>query len=205
MSAMVSSATADVLAIAHRFIGKKSRRAVAAQIRNDHPVARRGQQRRDIDIAVNVVGPAVQKNDRRTIGGAGFGVSDIQDAGIDLLERGERCVRPPLDRGQLRPTLFPPSTSRSCRAGRRQLSSRLCRRTCGDDDQLPRTTCIVPMANSPYFQSIETRGRRRQAQDARRGFFHVAWRSDRNAARSSSEKNFGCSHAAKCPPFGSRL
>jgi hypothetical protein len=31
----------------------------------------------------------VQKNDHRAIGRAGFGVSDIQEAGIDLLERAE--------------------------------------------------------------------------------------------------------------------
>src|ERR671911_2205598 len=57
---------------------------MAAQMRHDHPVARRRQQRRDIDEAVNIVGPAVQKNYRRTIGGAAFSVSNIQDAGIDL-------------------------------------------------------------------------------------------------------------------------
>ena len=76
-----------LLAIAERFTGKKSRRAVAAQIRDDHPVAGRRQQRRDVDKAVNVVGPAVQKNDRRTIGGTGFGITDIEQAGIDLLQR----------------------------------------------------------------------------------------------------------------------
>ena len=98
---MISTATDRLLAVAERFTGKKARRAIAAQIRDDHPVARRRQQRGDIDIAVNVVGPAVQKNDRRTIGGAGFSVSDVQDAGIDLLQRSERRVRPRLDRGQL--------------------------------------------------------------------------------------------------------
>ena len=30
-------------------------------------------------------------------------------------------------------------------------------------------------------------------------------RSDRKPARTSSEKSFGCSHAAKCPPFFSLL
>jgi hypothetical protein len=44
-----------------------------------------------MDIAVNVVGPAVEKNHRRTIGGAGFSVANIQKAGIDLLERPKRC------------------------------------------------------------------------------------------------------------------
>src|SRR5918998_3104821 len=74
-----------LLAIPDRLTGKKARRATTAQIRDDRPVALRRQQRRYIDIAVNVVGPAVQKNNRRTIGGAGFSVSNIQDAGIDLL------------------------------------------------------------------------------------------------------------------------
>ena len=84
---MISTRERRLLAVAERVARKKARRAIAAQIRDDHPVARRRQQRRDIDIGVNVVGPAVQKNDRGAIGGAGFGVSDIQDAGIDLLQR----------------------------------------------------------------------------------------------------------------------
>jgi hypothetical protein len=58
---------------------------VTAQMRDHDPVARRCQQRRDIDIAVNIVGPTMQKNYRRIIGGAGFSVSYIEDAGVDLL------------------------------------------------------------------------------------------------------------------------
>ena len=78
---------------------------MAAQMRHDYPVTGRCQQRGDIDEAVNIVGPAVQKNDRRTVGGTGFRVSDIQDAGIDLLERGERRVRTRFDcfRGSILP------------------------------------------------------------------------------------------------------
>ena len=102
IKAMMSTASADGWPLRRRVARKKARRAVAAQIRNDHAVAGRCQQRRDIDKAVNVVGPAVQKNDRRAVGGAGFGVADVQDAGIDLLQRAERGVRPRLDRGQLR-------------------------------------------------------------------------------------------------------
>ena len=89
----MSTATADWLAVAERLARKKARRAITAQIRNDHAVARRRQQRRDVDKAVDVVGPAVQQNDRRAIGGAGFGVTDIQHAGIDLLEWGELYIR----------------------------------------------------------------------------------------------------------------
>ena len=128
--AMISSSDCRLLAVAERFTRKKARRAIAAQIRDDHPVARRRQQRGDIDIAVNVVGPAVQKNDRRAIGRAGFGVSDIQDAGIDLLQRAERRVRPRLDRGQsaaLSCRIARPQ-NRSCRAGRRQWSWPQCPR-----------------------------------------------------------------------------
>src|SRR5262249_8124707 len=54
----------------------------------------------DIDKAVNVVGPAVQKQHWLAIGWAGFGVADIQQTGIDLLQRTERSVRSRLDRGQ---------------------------------------------------------------------------------------------------------
>jgi hypothetical protein len=46
-----------------------------------------------------IVGPAVQEDDRRTIGGAGFHISDIQKAGIDLLQWAKRRVRPGLDLG----------------------------------------------------------------------------------------------------------
>jgi hypothetical protein len=73
-----------LLAVAERFARKKARRAIAAQVWDDHPVAHLRQERRYIDVAVNVVGPAVQKDDRGTIGGPGFGVSNVQDAGIDL-------------------------------------------------------------------------------------------------------------------------
>jgi hypothetical protein len=75
-----------LLAIAECFTGQKARRAIAAQIGDDHPVAGLCQQRRNIHIAVNVVGPAVQKNDRRTIALTSFSVSDVQEAGIDLLQ-----------------------------------------------------------------------------------------------------------------------
>ena len=38
----------------------------------------------------------MQQNDGRTIGGPGFGVTDIEDAGIDLLQRGKRSMAPGL-------------------------------------------------------------------------------------------------------------
>jgi hypothetical protein len=44
----------------------------------------------------------VQKNDRGTIGGACFRVTDVEDAGVDLLQRRERGVRSRLDRRQRR-------------------------------------------------------------------------------------------------------
>ena len=99
---MISTASAAWLAVAERVARKKARRAIAPQIRHDHAVAGRRQQRRHIDEAVNVVGPAVQKNDGRTIGGTGLSVSDIQGAGIDLLQRCERRGGPRPDRGHIR-------------------------------------------------------------------------------------------------------
>jgi hypothetical protein len=60
-----------------------------SQVRNDHPVAGRRQQRRHVDIGVDVVRPAVQKNDRRAVGRTCLGIADVQDAGIDPLQRAE--------------------------------------------------------------------------------------------------------------------
>src|SRR6202790_1939857 len=86
-----------LLAVPERIAGKEARGAVAAQIGNDYPVARRGQHRGDVNKAVNVIRPAVQKNDRRTIRRAGLGVADVELAGVYLLQRTERLVRPRLD------------------------------------------------------------------------------------------------------------
>jgi len=87
-----------LLAVAHRFAGKKSRRAVAANIRNDHSVARGSQQGRNIDKTVDIIRPAMVKNDGGTIGGTRFCIANIQQAGIDLLQRAERRIRSRLDR-----------------------------------------------------------------------------------------------------------
>ena len=40
----------------------------------------------------------MQKNDGGAIDRAGFGVADVEDAGIDLLQWRERCVRAGFDR-----------------------------------------------------------------------------------------------------------
>ena len=71
---------------------ERKRRAVAAQPGRDHPEACRRQHRDDIDEGVDVVGPAVQEDDDGTIGGPGFGITDSEDAGLDLFQRGKRGV-----------------------------------------------------------------------------------------------------------------
>src|SRR5690242_8764164 len=38
---------------------------------------------------MNVVGPAVEENDRGTVARSQFGVSDVENAGVDLPERSE--------------------------------------------------------------------------------------------------------------------
>jgi hypothetical protein len=49
-------------------------------------------------LMIDVIGPTVQKNHWRVIGRTCFGVCNIQDAGIYLLERGERSIRSKPDR-----------------------------------------------------------------------------------------------------------
>src|SRR4030095_10149428 len=58
-------------AVTRRGGRKKARGAVAAQIRNDHPIARRRQQRSNVDKTVDVVRPPVQQEDGGTVGGGG--------------------------------------------------------------------------------------------------------------------------------------
>ena len=132
IKAMTSTASADGWPLRTRVARKEARRAVAAQIGNDHPIAGRRQQRRDIDEAVDVVGPAVQENDRRAIGRTGFGIADIEHAGIDLLQRAEGGVRPRLDGRQRASSAGCAPQSRSSRAARRRRSRRRRRRSGGD-------------------------------------------------------------------------
>ena len=107
MSAMISSATTDGWPLQKGVGGEEPRRPIAAQVGDDHAVAPPGQQRRDIDETVDVIGPAMQQDDHRPVGGAGLGVGHIEHAGVDLLQRREagggewlgRWLRP----GGLRP------------------------------------------------------------------------------------------------------
>src|SRR5262245_2045597 len=68
--------------------------------------------------------------------------------------------------------------------------------------------CCCHIVSSETLATLQCplQPRWRQAQ---RGMVSVQttcpYRNDRNAARSSDVKNAGCSHAAKCPPFGRTL
>ena len=75
-----------LLGVAHGRAGKKAGGAVAAQIGDDDVGSLRLQAPVWRRQAVDVVGPAMEKNDCRTIGGASFGVSNIKQTGVDLLE-----------------------------------------------------------------------------------------------------------------------
>src|SRR4029077_7339517 len=69
--------------------GQERGTAVAAEVRDDHPVAAGRQQRCDLDVAVDVVGEAVHENDRAATGRAGLDVAYVQHAGVDLFHRAE--------------------------------------------------------------------------------------------------------------------
>ena len=70
-----------LLAVAERLVRSEARRPEAAQVRDDHPVAGRRQQRDDVDVAVDVVRPAVQEHGRGTVGRALLDVADVEEAG----------------------------------------------------------------------------------------------------------------------------
>jgi hypothetical protein len=97
------------LTIPDRVAREKARRAIAAQIGHEHPVPLPRQQRSDLVEGMNVVGPTVQQQDDTSVGRTRFRVSDIQHAGIDLLEGPEVAARldqaePPGDDGGERGT-----------------------------------------------------------------------------------------------------
>ena len=142
------------LAVADRVARKKARRAIAAQIRHDHPVARRRQQRRDIDKAVNVVGPAVQKNDRRDHRrdrlrrirhsgrrhrSASAGANEVFVPGLIAGSRLALSCR------------VVPAQNRSCRAERRQWSSRQRQRRRRRSWSISSAILIVSIGKSPWF------------------------------------------------------
>ena len=70
--------------------GEKARRSVAAQIGDDDSVSLRCQDGRDLFKGVDVVRPAVKQNHRRAIRWPRLGVSDIQNAGVNLFQRVKR-------------------------------------------------------------------------------------------------------------------
>jgi hypothetical protein len=84
-----------LLAVAERLVGQKMRRAEAALIRHDHAVACCRQRRRHVDVAVDVIWPAVQQDDGWAVRGTVLGVPHVEQAGVDLLEAGNE-VRPAL-------------------------------------------------------------------------------------------------------------
>jgi hypothetical protein len=52
-------------------------------------VTRSHEPRDDVEVAVDVVRPAVQQEDRRAVGGTEVDVADVQEAGVDLPHRAE--------------------------------------------------------------------------------------------------------------------
>src|SRR6202022_3033235 len=85
-------------AVSKRLARQKAGRAISAQVGDDHPVAGRRQARGDVDETVDVVRPPVQKNHGWAAAGTGLGVSDVENAGLDVLERTERAIPGPSSR-----------------------------------------------------------------------------------------------------------
>jgi hypothetical protein len=70
---------------------------MASEIRNQHAVAFRRKQGRNLGEAVNVVGPAVEENDRSPGSRTDVRVADVQDTGIYLFQLAKRLRTSGLD------------------------------------------------------------------------------------------------------------
>ncbi len=79
----------SLLGIARRIRREESGTAVATQGRNDDPVAGGHQLRSDFVERMDVVRPAMQKDDHRAIGRANVDVADPEIACIDGFQVGE--------------------------------------------------------------------------------------------------------------------
>ena len=75
-----------LLAVARGPVGQEPRAAVAAQVGHDHPAPLRDEQRCDLVVGVDVVGPAVQEQDGGAVLRAGVDVADVEVARVDLLD-----------------------------------------------------------------------------------------------------------------------
>ncbi|MNO87596.1 hypothetical protein D3C76_790190 [compost metagenome] len=80
------------LAVAQGLGRQETRVAITASIRNQHAIALLCQRWRHIRIAVDVVRPTVQQDHHRPVGGTDLGIGNVQQAGLDVLERAERRV-----------------------------------------------------------------------------------------------------------------
>ena len=58
-----------LLAVAERLVRKEASRSETTQVGDDHPVSGGSQQGDDVGVAVDVVRPAVQQDDRRSVAG----------------------------------------------------------------------------------------------------------------------------------------
>ena len=65
----------------------EARAAVTPEVRDDDPEPRVSQQRRDVDVAVDVVWEAVEQHHRAPVGRAGVVVGDVEDARLDVAQR----------------------------------------------------------------------------------------------------------------------
>src|SRR5262249_39547194 len=81
-----------LLAVAHGIAREKPCGPVAPQKRHDRPVARRRERESRVGVAVNVVRPAVEEDDGRSVIRPCFDVPDVEHARIDLLQGSERRV-----------------------------------------------------------------------------------------------------------------
>ena len=85
-----------LLPVAHGLGRSEARGAIAAQVRNDDTEAFRRQDRSNFGERMNVVWPAVQKNDHRAGSRTDLDIANTKGTGVDLLNRPKSaCLRCP--------------------------------------------------------------------------------------------------------------
>jgi hypothetical protein len=161
-------------------------------MRDDYAVALRGEDWRNFNVVMDVVGPAVQQDHGGAVWRPGLGITDIEHTGVDLLQRGERCVGPSLDRRQwsgLVSACAAPITPSSAAVKVSAAALKKRRRSWS------MASCISILSTD--LRDWKHYWSKNGPPNARGLGLLIDLRSGRKPARTSSEKSCGCSQAAK--------
>lgn len=118
-------------------------RPMAAKVRNDHALTRRDQAGDDVDVAVDVVGIAMEQQRHLAVERTGFKVGDVERTGVSVPERFE-------------PLQGAAPAARSCIQARRSGGSSPAVRAIGSKSRSPSSARATSALVTPWVGRLVT-------------------------------------------------